>query len=160
MTYKTKKIVEDTYSITFNNFDISLLSNADCMDKEEVHFYISQICAELSLNITDISVWNTTENSTLNEIPYTWHEDAAWNTDTLLLIYFTDDILNSDTGGRIGFKDTEKEVFLDVSSGLCFIQHQVEDKILHTVEPFKKNVSKRLVISCCLSGWEKFNPNQ
>lgn len=160
MKFTKRQIVQDTYEIQFQDFDINTLSGAEYMDEIELHGILSALFAEMNLKIYDVSVWNTTHNEDENTIPFCWHDDQSPEIDTLFLIYFTDKILTQETGGRLGVKDYHKEVFIDIHSGLCIIQHQKKGEIMHKVEQFKKTVNKRLVISCCLSGWKSFDTGQ
>lgn len=160
MKFTKRQIVKDTYEIQFQDFDINTLSGAEHMDKIELHSILSVLFAEMNLSIYDVSVWNTTHNEDENIIPFCWHDDQSDEVDTLFLIYFTDEILTQETGGRLGLKDSNNEVFTDIYSGLCIIQHQKKGEILHKVEQFRKTVNKRLVISCCLSGWKSFDISQ
>ena len=73
-----------------------------------------------------------------------------------MLIYFVDEELTEETGGRIGFSDLQgkNKKYYNIVSGSCFIANQYTT--LHSVEIIKKQLTKRLCINCGLFGWDNF----
>jgi hypothetical protein len=94
-----------------------------------------------------------------NKIVFDWHNDMSDKIDTLLLIYFTDKVLNKKTGGRIGFKYNDIEKMYNIKSYRCFLVKQDKEH-LHKVESAKLNFKNRICISVSLSGWKDLQLNE
>jgi len=155
------KIIDGLYKVQFNNFDIFQLKDAHLQEKELVKATATFLALELGFNLSEIHWWNSfLIGGNLNEPPHSWHHDRTKKSkscDTLLLIYFVDEELTEETGGRIGFCDAEEKnkQYYNIVSGSCFLANQ--HKTLHSAEIIKKQITKRLCISCGLSGWDNFS---
>jgi hypothetical protein len=152
-----KKIIDGVFQVEFDDFDINQLDNAEKMEKPLVEATISFLTAQLGFKLSEVSIWNDFPiGGDINKPPFNWHHDYGKECDTLLLIYFVDEELTEETGGRIGFCDLDEKnkQYHNIVSGLCFIVNQ--HKTLHSLEIMKKQLTKRLCISCSLNGWDNF----
>lgn len=154
---KLNKIINDVYQIEFDDFDIFRLADADKMEKSAVDATIAFLTLPLGFKMSEVSIWNDFPiGGDITKPPFNWHHDHGQNCDTLLLVYFVDEELTEKTGGRIGFCDLDEtnKKYHNIVSGLCFLVNQ--HKTLHSLEIMKKQLTKRLCISCSLNGWNNF----
>lgn len=154
---KLKHIIDGVFQIDFEDFDITQLDNADKYKSPLVDAVITYFASQLSFKLLEIGIWNKFPlNGNPNEVPFSWHHDYNSECDTLMLIYFTDEELTEETGGRIGFSNLElnNKKYYNIKSGLCFLVNQ--HTTLHSVELIKKQLTKRLCLSCSLQGWDNF----
>jgi len=155
------KIIDGLYKVQFDNFDIFQLKDAHLQEKELVKATTTFLALELGFNLFEVHWWNSFRiGGNLEEPPYNWHHDRTKKSkscDTLLLIYFVEEELTAETGGRIGFCDAEgkNKQYYNIVSGSCFLANQ--HKTLHSAEIIKKQITKRLCISCSLFGWDNFS---
>lgn len=156
MIIKSKKLIDGVYSLYFKNYNLSGLKN---VNKNILKFHLSEIASYLNLKIIDFDVWNDNLIKQDNKIVFDWHNDMSDKIDTLLLIYFTDKVLNKKTGGRIGFKYNDTEKMYNIKSYRCFLAKQ-DKKHLHKVESAKLNFKNRICVSVSLSGWKNLELNE
>jgi hypothetical protein len=156
MIIKSKKLIDGVYSLYFKNYNLSGLKN---VNKNILKFNLSEIASYLNLKIIDFDVWNDNLQKQDNKIIFDWHNDMSDKIDTLLLIYFTDKVLNEKTGGRIGFKHNNIEKMYNIKSDRCFLVKQDKD-YLHKVEAAKLIFKNRICISVSLSGWKNLELNE
>ena len=156
MIIKSKKLIDGVYSLYFKNYNLSGLKN---IDKSILKFHLSEIASYLNLKIIDFDVWNDNLIKQDNKVIFDWHNDMSDKIDTLLLIYFTDKVLNEKTGGRIVFKHNNIEKMYNIKSGRCFLVRQDKDH-LHKVEAAKLIFKDRICISVSLSGWKDLVINE
>jgi len=156
------KIIDGLYKVEFNNFDIFQLEDAARLqDEASVRSITTFLALELGFNLSEIYWWNSfIIGGNIEEPPHLWHYDRMKkdkSCDTLLLIYFVDEKLTEETGGRIGFCDADgkNKQYYNIVSGSCFLANQY--KTLHSAEIIKKQLTKRMCISCGLTGWDNFS---
>ena len=156
MIIKSKKLLNGVYSLYFKNYNLNNLKNTN---KSLLELYLIEIVSNLNLKLIDFDVWNDNLIQQDNKIVFDWHNDMSDKIDTLLLIYFTDTILNKETGGRIGFKHKDTEKMYNIKSYRCFLAKQDKEH-LHKVERAKLNFKDRICISVSLSGWDNLELNE
>ena len=156
MIIKSKKLLNGVYSLYFKNYNLNNLKNTN---KSLLELYLIEIVSNLNLKLIDFDVWNDNLIKQDNKIVFDWHNDMSDKIDTLLLIYFTDTILNKKTGGRIGFKHKDTEKMYNIKSYRCFLAKQDKEH-LHKVERAKLNFKDRICISVSLSGWNNLELNE
>ena len=155
-----KKIIDGVFQVEFDTFDIFQLQNAHLEEKSVVKASTKFLALELGLGFSEVHWWNSFPiGGNIKKPPYSWHHDHTDKTkkcDTLLLIYFVDEELTEETGGRIGFSDLQgkNKKYYNIVTGSCFIANQYTT--LHSVEIIKKQLTKRLCINCGLFGWDNF----
>jgi len=156
MIIKSKKLLNGVYSLYFKNYNLNNLKNTN---KNILKLYLLEIISNLNLKLIDFDVWNDNLIKQDNKIIFDWHNDMSDKIDTLLLIYFTDKVLNKKTGGRIGFKYNDTEKMYNIKSYRCFLVKQDKEH-LHKVESAKLNFKNRTCISASLSGWKDLQLNE
>ena len=156
MIIKSKKLLNGVYSLHFKNYNLNNLKN---VNKSILKLHLLNIISNLNLKLINFDVWNDNLIKQDNKDVFNWHNDMSDKIDTLLLIYFTDKVLNKKTGGRIGFKYNDLEKMYNIKSNRCFLAKQDKEH-LHKVESAKVIFKDRICISVSLSGWKNLELNE
>lgn len=162
------EILPGSYSVVFDQFDITLL-DAHKDSGTAVHFIAAEIATALGLSLTRVDVWDAVRNDDDHIVDdvtrageqapstFSWHNDAESEfVNVIMLVYFVDAPLTKDTGGRIEFQHvaaTTQAACCNIYDADVYLQIQ-DESCKHRVEPYRDipSITKRLVFSIKLWG--------